>query len=992
MNFSKLKVFAAIVAAAVLPNAGNAATFNVKNAPYNAVGNGVANDFPAINAALQAAIAAGPGSQVYIPAGTYLLASGQQLSIHNANGITVYGDSTTKLVNANHGDNNAFFSVWDSNNITLNQMIFDTTPFRFTQGVVNSISGTSSVNVTLDSGYPTLTDPDVGSTSSEVFFYTDSSSLCYDRTCGGNFASATNTSGSNWTINMTGATLPSTIVGKKFVVWAHNGGGWPFNFTHCTGTCTASNLTDYGGGAGSVGGFWNNSAALNLTNITAGPPPGSGRLCGPAGGYLGEGNRGTITITNNNFSGMEDDEICTGGDFSHILAQTAANKITVENLPNVITYMVGDTVQIWDWVYQAEYVKATCTVTAVSQDGSGNWLLTLNQNVTVPLTGPNPGASQETDGISRCCDLNTAAPVIVKNSSFQGSGRITSMSGPGIDFENNTFYDSSAGLELNAETAWHGGPATSGLTIKNNTFRNIDVQSIDCTVRVSTASNLCNNIDIEGNTFLNGGSHAPFSDGLYSPVNDIRGGGIRLGNASAATIKNNTFTSMWGPPVILQYSNNVQVTGNLFKNTAQQTWSDFNSYGIDMGSVVNIANSQNITLAQNLVSNFGPYGTSLVKTTGTTSGINGATTGIFLTDKALGIFSASDNLALDDAGYGGAGTDLVQWGFGGANNQLWTITPTANGYFKLLSNQNNLPVGVGSSTANGGLLALENANSANEQQWTLVPYDNQTVQLVNLASGLVADVVGQSTTAGAQIDQWVANGGWNQRWYLLAAPTGLAATAHYGQVVLNWTPTVGSTFTVSRGTSASGPFTAIATNVTTNSYADTSVTGGTTYYYVVAATAYAGAGPNSNVVSATPPANANGTYKLINQNSGLALDDPAGWGVGTALDQYGYSGGSNQKWTLTASGAYYTLTCAGNGLAASVNGSAASGAAVLLETLTGGNDQLWTLQVNGAYYKLVNKLSGYVFEVSGSSTSPNAAIDVKASSGAANQNWSFQAP
>ncbi|HEY3379164.1 MAG TPA: glycosyl hydrolase family 28-related protein, partial [Armatimonadota bacterium] len=44
--------------------------YNVKNAPYNAVGDGVADDRPAIQAAIDAAATAG-GGVVYLPAGTY---------------------------------------------------------------------------------------------------------------------------------------------------------------------------------------------------------------------------------------------------------------------------------------------------------------------------------------------------------------------------------------------------------------------------------------------------------------------------------------------------------------------------------------------------------------------------------------------------------------------------------------------------------------------------------------------------------------------------------------------------------------------------------------------------------------------------------------------------------------------------------------------------------------------------------------------------------
>lgn len=51
----------------------HAATLNVKDAPYNAIGDGVANDTDAIQQAVNAA--AGTGGTVYVPAGTYMIVS-----------------------------------------------------------------------------------------------------------------------------------------------------------------------------------------------------------------------------------------------------------------------------------------------------------------------------------------------------------------------------------------------------------------------------------------------------------------------------------------------------------------------------------------------------------------------------------------------------------------------------------------------------------------------------------------------------------------------------------------------------------------------------------------------------------------------------------------------------------------------------------------------------------------------------------------------------
>ena len=87
----------------------------------------------------------------------------------------------------------------------------------------------------------------------------------------------------------------------------------------------------------------------------------------------------------------------------------------------------------------------------------------------------------------------------------------------------------------------------------------------------------------------------------------------------------------------------------------------------------------------------------------------------------------------------------------------------------------------------------------------------------------------------------------------LPAPTNLTATAGDAKVTLNWTASTGAaTYKVKRGTAAGGPYSSVATSVTTTTYTDAGLTNGTTYYYVVTATGAAGSSANSNEAAATP--------------------------------------------------------------------------------------------------------------------------------------------
>jgi hypothetical protein len=92
------------------------------------------------------------------------------------------------------------------------------------------------------------------------------------------------------------------------------------------------------------------------------------------------------------------------------------------------------------------------------------------------------------------------------------------------------------------------------------------------------------------------------------------------------------------------------------------------------------------------------------------------------------------------------------------------------------------------------------------------------------------------------------------RWTLPNAPISLTASAADSQVTLSWNAVDGASgYNVKRSTTAGGPYTTIATNVTGTTYVDNTVTNVTTYYYVV--TAIDGSGnesTNSNEASATP--------------------------------------------------------------------------------------------------------------------------------------------
>lgn len=85
------------------------------------------------------------------------------------------------------------------------------------------------------------------------------------------------------------------------------------------------------------------------------------------------------------------------------------------------------------------------------------------------------------------------------------------------------------------------------------------------------------------------------------------------------------------------------------------------------------------------------------------------------------------------------------------------------------------------------------------------------------------------------------------------APTGLSAAPSDQKVTLSWTAANGAeSYSIKRATTGGGPYDTIATSVSGQTYADSLVTNGITYYYVVTAVNAGGESGPSNEASATP--------------------------------------------------------------------------------------------------------------------------------------------
>jgi hypothetical protein len=143
---------------------------------------------------------------------------------------------------------------------------------------------------------------------------------------------------------------------------------------------------------------------------------------------------------------------------------------------------------------------------------------------------------------------------------------------------------------------------------------------------------------------------------------------------------------------------------------------------------------------------------------------------------------------------------------------------------------------------------------------------------------------------------------------------------------------------------------------------------------------------------------ANGTYRITPRHATDKGLDVAGHGTtdGTNVLQWTYSGGNNQRWTLTHLGNnVYQIIGVESGKALEVaSTSTTAGTNVDIRTYTGATNQRWTLTAtSGGFFRVTPvSSSGSALDVAGNSTADGANVQQWTTTGANNQQWAFQAP
>jgi len=168
-----------IAAAAATPTvaATRSGPLNVRD--FGAKGDGATDDFAAFNAAIDAAIAKGPGTTLSVPAGRYLMAKATSLNgqgtttkaaagidaatqggypikthalVRSANGLTITGEPGAIVV----ARDATAAAIWLDRCVdtTVRQLAFDYDPLPFTQGTITAVNAAAQTfDWKLDTGY-----------------------------------------------------------------------------------------------------------------------------------------------------------------------------------------------------------------------------------------------------------------------------------------------------------------------------------------------------------------------------------------------------------------------------------------------------------------------------------------------------------------------------------------------------------------------------------------------------------------------------------------------------------------------------------------------------------------------------------------------------------------------------------------------------------------------------------------------------------------------
>ena len=340
---------------------------------FGAVGDGVADDAPAIASAIRAASQAAPGAVVFFPKGRYLLARGSRLqakspypavqgigdtalsgtaliALQDVRDLSLVGEAGTMLI-ARDTDASVL-GLSGCTNVTVRSLAMDYEPLLFTQGTVAAVDpNTGTMDLSVQAGYP---DPTgalfAGAQPWLTVRASDSPDLMKAGT--GNhgqvffsqFSDLRAISGGphRWT-GASRAHLRGVAPGDRFVFAARDNAHPGAVAIWFSRNCLFEKLTIHSAPVLAFAVFHDES--LTFRDCVIEPLPGSGRLISTnADGIHSKWNRVGPTIEGCRFSGTHDDGFTFHGSGTRIL-RAEGSTLTVERQE---FFRAGDEIAVID--------------------------------------------------------------------------------------------------------------------------------------------------------------------------------------------------------------------------------------------------------------------------------------------------------------------------------------------------------------------------------------------------------------------------------------------------------------------------------------------------------------------------------------------------------------------------------------------------------------------------------------------------------------------
>jgi len=528
--------------------------YNVK--AYGAKGDGVADDAPAIKAAIDAAgneANNGRPVKVTVPRGTYALATAygekQMFSFKGLHNLSIEGeDGTLFLV---RDPLRGFIEVADSTNVSFKRIAIDYAPLTFTQFKVlddgRKLAKGMEFSLELMAGYPDPAMPHLAKGESVIAYKNDG--LVNPEAPLLKMKNLIRVDGARYSVTLTGFQGKPEFVKRGDYIVKHGRHFTKnvFRFLRVVNPSLEA-VNVYAGPE--VFMLAMECENLQLRGCRIAPPEGSGRLLSTsADGLFHVGGRQGPTVEGCYFAGNGDDSINIHHTGGHCYGFSPEGELVVTETPWTLHrdgykpfWREGERLILMNSKCETVFRARIVSFKVESRNGFDALRVKL---------APENGGKLDPGFISSLPEMKTSYKDLIcfnidrcggnfsiKNNTFTNhrARGVLIQSRSGV-IANNKFSHLDGGVMLIGEWQYKDGPLAEDIVIRDNEFRDLGRYISDGAVSISIDGSACRtyefkNIRIENNTFYNGLDPAIHIDNASDIV--IRGNRISYGAGSDA--------------------------------------------------------------------------------------------------------------------------------------------------------------------------------------------------------------------------------------------------------------------------------------------------------------------------------------------------------------------------------------------------------------------------------------------------------------------------